>query len=69
LIDACIAIMKEHGAEFFEVTEGLSTTPYANQGRGRSELKVELNKYLAQTPRDFPVRPKIAAALAEMLRR
>lgn len=56
LIDACIAIMKEHGAEFFEVTEGLSTTPYANLGRGGSELKVALNHYLAQTPRDFPVR-------------
>jgi amidase len=56
LIDACIAIMKEHGAEFFEVTEGLSTTPYANAGRGGSELKVELNKYLARTPSDFPVR-------------
>jgi amidase len=57
LIDACIAIMKEHGAEFFDVTEGLSTAPYANTGRGgSSELKVELNKYLAQTPKDFPVR-------------
>jgi amidase len=57
LIDACIAIMKEHGAEFFEVTEGLSTAPYASAGRGfASELKVELNKYLAQTPKDFPVR-------------
>ena len=56
LIDACIAMMKEHGAEFFEVTEGLGTAPYANAGRGGSELKVELNKYLAQTPKDFPVR-------------
>jgi amidase len=58
LIEACIAIMKEHGAEFFEVTEGLSTAPYANNrgGGGGSELKAELNKYLAQTPKDFPVR-------------
>jgi amidase len=56
LIDACIEIMKGHGAEFFEVTEGLSTTPYANLGRGGSELKIALNRYLSQTPVDFPVR-------------
>jgi amidase len=59
LIDACITIMKEHGAEFFDVTEGLSTSSFQPAGGGRgagSELKVELNKYLAMTPKDFPVR-------------
>ena len=69
LIEACMKIMKEHGAEFFDVTEGLSVAsfqaeggggraggPGAPGGGGGSELKVELNKYLAKTPKDFPVR-------------
>jgi amidase len=60
LIEACIKIMTAHGAEFFDVTDGLSTAsfqPAGGGGRGAgSELKVELNKYLAKTPKDFPVR-------------
>jgi amidase len=61
LIESCIKIMTEHGAEFFDVTTGLSVESFqpggAGGGRGGgSELKVALNKYLAQTPKDFPVR-------------
>src|SRR5947207_9083425 len=48
-------ILREQGAELFEQVDGLSTAPYAQMGRG-SELKYELNKYLAKTPRDFPIR-------------
>jgi amidase len=62
LIEACITIMKAQGAEFFDVSEGLSTASFQPAGAGGggrgagSELKVELNKYLAKTPKDFPVR-------------
>ena len=55
LIEACMKILREQGAELFEQADGLSTAPYAQMGRG-SELKYALNSYLARTPKDFPVR-------------
>jgi amidase len=55
LIEACMTVLREQGAELFEQTEGLSTAPYAQLGRG-SELKFALNEYLSKTPKDFPVR-------------
>ena len=58
LIESCMAILKQQGAELFEQTDGLSTTPYQEFSRlgSRSDFKSELDKYLARTPKDFPVR-------------
>jgi amidase len=58
LIESCMNILKEHGAELVEQADGLSTTPYQEVSRigSRSDFKSELNKYLAKTPKDFPVR-------------
>jgi amidase len=58
LIEDCMKILKAQGAELFEQADGLSTAPYQEPSRvgSRSDLKSELNKYLARTPRDFPVR-------------
>ena len=55
LIESCMSVLRQHGAELFEQADGLSTAPYAQMGRG-SELKSGLNAYLAKTPKDFPVR-------------
>jgi amidase len=63
LIEQCMKIMRDLGAEFFDVAEGLSVESFqpggAGGGGGRgggSELKYALNAYLAKTPKDFPVR-------------
>ena len=57
LIEKCIDVMKQLGAEFFEVTKGLGTESFqTGGGGGGSELKAGLNAYLAKTPADFPVR-------------
>jgi amidase len=55
LIEACMKVLRDHGAELFEQADGLSTAPYAQMGRG-SELRNGLNDYLSKTPKDFPVR-------------
>jgi len=55
LIESCMNVLRQQGAELFEQADGLSTAPYAQMGRG-SELKSGLNAYLAKTPKDFPVR-------------
>lgn len=58
LIESCMNILKDRGAELFEQADGLSTAPYQEVSRvgSRSDFKSELNKYLAKTPKDFPVR-------------
>jgi len=68
LIEACMKVLRDLGAELFEQTDGLSTAPYASAGRGGgSELKHGLNAYLAKTPKDFPVR-SLADVIAFNLR-
>jgi amidase len=66
LIEDCMKVLREHGAELFEQADGLSTAPYAQIARG-SELKHGLNEYLAKTPKDFPVR-SLADVIAFNLR-
>jgi amidase len=58
LIERCMNVLRAQGAELFEQADGLSTTPYQELSRigSRSDFRSELNKYLAKTPKDFPVR-------------
>jgi len=58
VIEAAMKVLRDRGAELFDQPDGLA--PAAGQGQNRGmgnyDMKVQLNKYLAQLPESFPVR-------------
>jgi amidase len=51
-------VLKEQGAELFELPDGLSSTPYQQPSRivSQYDFKAEINEYLGRIPKGHPVR-------------
>ena len=58
LIESCMKVLKEEGAELFEQADLLSSAPYQQDSGlvSRYDLKADLNEYLAKLPSHLPVR-------------
>ncbi len=58
LIETCMKVVKEEGAELFEQADLLSSAPYQQDSGlvSRYDLKADLNEYLAKLPSHLPVR-------------